>query len=494
MLLKVKQFINTKEGILIIPFWEKARFAAESSFSFLLTPSLQKVIRTSCFEGKEKETFFYCDPKENIILFLGMGKKSELSLETVRRVYSQTLQSISKANPHKKKKIAFLLPDITEIPEVKIAQASLEGLVLTDYRFSKYFIKKPINSSIIEEIHLITKKALDLDSLKKTVLLSLSIHRTRDLVNTNASEVTPQFLADYAHQLSKQYPALKTTVLEEKELKKLKMGLILAVGQGAQVPPNLIMIQYFPRPDQLDHTVLIGKGVCYDTGGLNLKIGKSMETMKSDMAGAAAVMSTMEAAALLNIPVNITALIPAVENSIDAKSYKPGDVYISYNQTSVEILNTDAEGRLILADALAYAADTLAPTRMIDIATLTGAAVVALGDQCSALMSADSLLQDQLLKASDATGEKLWPMPLIKEYLEDLKSTVADIANCGNRSAGAIKAALFLQHFVPKKIPWAHIDIAGPAFLNTSHYYHPSQGTGVGVRLLVNFLQSLCSK
>lgn len=269
-----------------------------------------------------------------------------------------------------------------------------------------------------------------------------------------------------------------------------KMGLLMAVSRGSAVDPAFIILSHTGAPKSKEHTVLVGKGVTYDTGGLNLKPPSSMETMREDMSGAAAVLATVATAAALKLKCNVTAVVPTTENAIGASSYKMGDVYTAYNGTTVEIGNTDAEGRLILADALAYAEKKLKPTRMIDLATLTGSVVIALGDEFAGLFTKDDKLAKTLQQAGKKSQELLWRMPLPKSYFKKLKSNVADLRNIGSRAGGSIQAALFLEHFV-KKTAWAHLDIAGVAFQTSESGYWPKNGVGFGVRLLINFLSSL---
>lgn len=267
------------------------------------------------------------------------------------------------------------------------------------------------------------------------------------------------------------------------------MGLLLAVGRGSDKEPLLTMLTYTGNPKSREHTILIGKGVTYDTGGLNVKPTGSMESMKCDMAGAATVLGVLATVAALGLKLNVTALVPATENAIGSKSFKPGDVYVSHNGKSIEIGNTDAEGRLILADALSYAVKHLKPTRMIDLATLTGAMDVALGSEATGLFSNDDKLAEQLHKAGESTFERVWRMPLFPEYRDQLRSDIADLKNIGTRSGGSITAAYFLKEFVDD-IPWAHLDIASTAYLNESKRYHPKFGTGIGVRLITELLES----
>lgn len=266
------------------------------------------------------------------------------------------------------------------------------------------------------------------------------------------------------------------------------MGLILAVGRGAPHDPCLIQAAYKGNPDSKEHIVIVGKGITYDTGGLSLKPTDGMLSMKCDMAGAAVALGVVKTAAKLGLKVNVTAVTPVAENSIGSKSYKLGDVYRSYSGKTVEINNTDAEGRLVLADALAFVVDKFAPTRIVDLATLTGACVVALGDEIAGLFCDDDLLAEDLLGASDLTDELLCRIPIHMDYMEAYKSEIADLTNSGGREAGAIKGALFLKQFVGD-VPWAHLDIAGPAYLPKPKFYHPMKATGFGVRLLIDFLE-----
>jgi leucyl aminopeptidase len=280
-------------------------------------------------------------------------------------------------------------------------------------------------------------------------------------------------------------------MFDKKRIEKEGMGLLLAVNQGSPREPVFIILEYKGDPRSKDHTVLVGKGVTYDTGGLDLKPSGSMLTMKSDMSGAAIVLGTMLTAVRLELKVNLTIVIAATENCIGSKSYKPGDVFRGYLGKTVEIGNTDAEGRLTLADALAYADANLSPTRMINLATLTGGVVVALGDQITGLMSNNDKLVNQLMKASETAGEPLWRLPLRKEYREFYRSDIADIKNCGSgRAASSITGGLFLEDFVGNT-PWAHFDIAGTAFLPKARGYLPQHASGVAVRTLIDFLESL---
>ena len=250
--------------------------------------------------------------------------------------------------------------------------------------------------------------------------------------------------------------------------------MLLAVGRGSAVDPALIILRYNGNPSSHDWTSLIGKGITYDTGGLNIKPTGSMETMKRDMAGSATVLGVLRAAAELKLPLNLTVTIAATENAVDGKSYKPGDVYTAYNGMTVEIGNTDAEGRLTLADALSYTAKKINPERMITIATLTGAIIVTLGEETTGLMSNDDELALEVMQAGYQCYERAWQLPIFKEYKEQLKSDFADIKNTGGRGAGSITSACFLEEFVEGK-KWAHLDIAGTSYLTKARRYHPKK-------------------
>jgi leucyl aminopeptidase len=286
---------------------------------------------------------------------------------------------------------------------------------------------------------------------------------------------------------------LEIEVHGKKWIENERMGLFLAVAQGAKWEPRFLIARWNGDPDHSEKTVLVGKGITFDTGGLNLKGTDFLKAMKGDMAGAAAVLGVMQAMRDLKLPLNIEAAVPLCENSIGERAYKPEDVFVSRSGISVEIANTDAEGRLILADALDYVREKLAPSRIIDVATLTGAAEVALGSDIAAVFSNTDALVYQLTQAAAHAGEHVWQMPLHAPYLKMLESDVADCKNVGTRSGGAITAALFLQKFV-NDIPWVHFDIAGSAFLKESRKYLGKGATGIPVRTLVEFFESTSMK
>ncbi len=482
-----------KADLLILPFWEGKK-GAESAFKIAQLSALAKLpIQAGDFKGKESEMLFQYPSRfpENRILLLGLGKQKSFSFETVRRSFSSALKA---ARRKKCKSINLLVPEKSEMEEECLACAMSEGLFLANYSFdlSKQKTTTDASEPLVENICFITSDKSSLKEIQKRAKITSAVNYARDLVNGNADDVTAQLLSQKAKELAKDFSSVKTRVLGLKELEKEKAGLILAVNRGAVTDPALILIEYRGDSHSKDLTALVGKGVTFDTGGLNLKPTGSIETMKDDMSGAAAVLGTIRAAASLGLKRNIIGVIPAVENAIGSRSYKPGDVYVSHSGKTVEISNTDAEGRLILADALSYLQKEYTPNRIIDLATLTGSIVVTLGEETTGLFSNNDELAKQLTQAGEKTYERVWRLPLYTEYKEALKSPIADLKNSGGRKAGAITAALFLQDFIKKDQPWAHLDIAGTAYLTeTKKPYHPTSATGVGVRLLIQFLEDL---
>lgn len=476
-----------ESDLLVIPFGtekKKTKKLAElpKGFGELETP-----VNLGDFKGKEGEILFLYPKggKEKRIALLGLGDVEALTHEKYRRAYS----ALAKGSLAKKlTNITLVLPDSLDDTCLR---GIVEGLLSPNYTFDQLKSKNEEEEprSHIQKVHLIGADKKQIELAHHLEEIYEGVYLARDLVNGNADAITPQFLSQVARGFSKEFSNVKTTILEKKQLEKEKLGLLLAVGRGSSVDPALIVVEYKGNSKSKQLTALVGKGVTYDTGGLNLKPTGSMETMKCDMGGAAAVLGTIYAAAKLKLPVNILGVIPTTENSISGSSFKPGDVYTSHSGKTVEIGNTDAEGRLILADAISYTLKHYKPTRMIDLATLTGAIDIALGNEASGLFSNNDKLAAELTQAGDKTFERLWRMPLYDEYREQLKSDIADIKNIGGRSGGSCTAAKFLEEFVGKKLPWAHLDIASTAYYNEAKRYHPKFGSGVGVRLLIEFLR-----
>ncbi|MFY7842435.1 MAG: leucyl aminopeptidase [Rhabdochlamydiaceae bacterium] len=451
-----------------------------SQFAFLNKEDLNG-IHLGDFEGKEGEelVIYPQKEKEKRLFLIGLGEKKGFKKDSLRRILSGCVKKLQK----------FSVQSVNiSFPEPGFFDVILETICLTTYRFDSLKGETLSEVKNIDSICLIGATEEIDPSLQKVIKVCEAVNLSRDLVNGNADDITPQALSDVAKKIAKSHKKLKLTVFDKKRIQKENMGLLLAVNRGSSDEPKLIILEYKGDPKSKKLTALVGKGITYDTGGLNIKVaGSSMETMKSDMSGAAAVLGTMKAISSLDLKVNVVAIIPATDNSIGPHAYKPGDVYKSLSGKTIEISNTDAEGRLILADALTYVQNKYQPDLIVDLATLTGNIVLALGDHLTGLFSNDDQLAKLLVESGDHVGEHLWRMPLVKDYEECLKSSYADLQNSGGRKAGAITAALFLQAFIQKNTPWAHLDIAGTAFRD-SKYYHPTKATGVGVRLLVDFL------
>ncbi len=377
--------------------------------------------------------------------------------------------------------------NIIELAEENYSLPLAEGIILSNYRFNKYFSDISDKDVRLKEIKFVHSRISE-EELQNLEAVVAGVFHARDIVNEPLSYMTANKLSEEAEAIGKLY-GIKTEVLDKKKIESLKMGGILAVNRGSIEPPTFTIMKWEPENAvNRKPYVLVGKGLVFDTGGINLKPSGSLETMKSDKAGGAAVLGTISAIAKAGLPIKVIGLIPATENRPGSNAYVPEDIIKMYDGTTVEVLNTDAEGRLILADALAYA-KKFSPQLVIDLATLTGAAVVAVGEHAVAVMGNDAENISNLKASGFRTWEKLVELPLWDEYGEQLKSTVADMKNIGGKYAGAITAGKFLEHFTG--YDWIHLDIAGPAFSEKNDSYRGIGGTGVGVRLLFAFFNEI---
>lgn len=477
---------RTKSEALLLPFWQGKQ--AEAAFKDkAVLAELKSVLELGDFTGKAEELLCVYSSKrpEKRLLLLGYGDKKNVSPEKIRRTYGQALRLL---NGKKAKTATLVLPDTAglSLNRETLLEAIADGALLANYAFDFHQSQKA--GSLIRSIILQGADSKEAELFKRRAVIASSVYFTRDLVNGNADDVTPSHLVKQAELLAKQHASLRVKVLRRAEIEKEKLGLLAAVGRSSAEEPALILIEYKGDPRSSDLTAIVGKGITYDTGGLCLKPGPSMVTMRDDMAGAAAVLGVLRAAADLKLPKNLIGVIASTENAIGPTSYKTGDVYTGHAGISVEIGDTDAEGRLVLADALSYLQAHYSPQKIIDLATLTGGAIIALGEEVAALCSNDDQLSRQLFEAGERTFERVWRLPLYEEYEELLKSKIADIRNVGPRKASSICGGIFLKRFI-KKAAWAHLDIAGVAFPETLKPYQPSQATGFGVRLLLSFLE-----
>lgn len=450
------------------------------------------VIGKDNFKGKLGDTYIIHThgkiPAEKVLL-IGLGKTKEFNLNKVREVSSKAIRkSISYL---KAKTVSSILhgAGITGLDPVDCAQMMAEGTLIGAYKFSKYKSKKddndyegPSEFNIVE----IDPDKIDKvnEGLRKGTIIAEAVNYARDLVNEPASFVTPSKLAETAQSIS----GIECKLINQDEAEKLGMGAYLAVAKGSSEPPKFIHMTYKPASAS-KKIAIVGKGITFDSGGLDIKPASSMLNMKDDMSGAAAVLGIMNALTKLKPNVEVHGIIASCENMPGSKAYKPGDILKAMNGKTIEVDNTDAEGRLTLADALAYA-ENLKVDQIVDVATLTGACMVALGYLAAGIMGNNQDLIDSLMKSADKGGERLWQLPMYKEYFEGMKSDVADFKNAGARWAGASTAGLFLNEFV-KDTPWAHIDIAGPAFLDKDLKELSKGPSGASVRALINHILSL---
>lgn len=454
---------------------------------------LSDIAAAENFKGKVGEIISLPAAREfnaQRVYLAGVGKKEELSLETLRRSSSAAARRAQNANITN---LHTALPEI-KLPGITlsdIAQAVVEGVSLGTYRFEKYLTPSPDTKPKIANITLVCRNRNEETPLqggmKLGTIFSEATNFARDLVNEPASVKTPEKLAEYAKSFASQN--VHVTIYNKKQLEQMGMEALLAVAKGSSNPPVLIHLHYKKETPKVKTSLcFVGKGITFDSGGLSLKPAEAMETMKIDMSGGAAILGLFKVLEKIGSNMEIHGIIPATENMPGGTATKPGDIAKAYNGKTIEILNTDAEGRLILADALSYAVKQNV-TEIIDMATLTGACVIALGSNISGILSNNKDLLKRLLEASKYTGEKLWELPLEKEYLEQIKSKVADLKNISSvrREAGAIIGGIFLQEFVDNK-PWAHIDIAGPAWTDRDTPLTWNGATGVMVRTLLRYI------
>lgn len=450
------------------------------------------VIQKDKFSAKSKETYLlqtYDKIPARKVLIVGLGDKKNLTADTVREIGAKI---VAKAQSIKAKKICIDLGELN-IDSEQSGYAFALGAIIGEYSFDKYKSEK--NKDKIEELILVEKNKAKFEKLKKGadkgIKIAQAMNFARNLSNEPAQEVTPSKLAEVAKEINekKDTKKLSVKIYEKEEIEKMEMGAFLAVGKGSSQPPKFIHIKYSPAKPK-KKIAIIGKGITFDSGGLDIKPASSMLTMKDDMAGAACVLSIMNILKEFSPNVEVHAIVAACENMPGCSAYKPGDVLVAKNKKTIEIDNTDAEGRLTLADALCFASE-LGVDEIIDIATLTGACMVALGTHAAGIMGNNQKLIDNLIKIGAESGERLWQLPLYDEYKDSLKSDVADIKNSGGRWGGACSAGVFLKEFVKKGIKWAHLDIAGVAFLESPQKELRKGATGAGVRTILNYILSV---
>jgi leucyl aminopeptidase len=483
-----KSLENLSADLLILPICENHDSKKADKWASKFGKSVEHAAED--FKG-EKASTVLCYPTEGKakrLLLLGLGKYESLNTESLRQSVASAVAAIRQTEAVD---IALALPAL-DISAHDTAKAFVEGLKMALYQYNVYKTDPKAAAKAVESLTIWTKEAAKhvKNGADEGAIVADAVCLARDLVNTSPNDKSPTALANLAKDVLEKFD-VDVEIWDKEKITEEKMGGLLAVNMGSKEPPTFTIMEWKPKAAvNANPIVLVGKGVVYDTGGLSLKPTlNSMDHMKCDMAGAAAVIATMRALAQSNVPLHVVGLVPATDNRPGENAYVPGDVITMHNGMTVEVLNTDAEGRLILADALSIA-KAYNPELVVDLATLTGAQVVALGNFVAAVMTnedenAATRLAD-FHAAGRASGDWVAPLPLLPEYAELLKSTVADMKNIGGPMAGTITAGKFLEKFTD--YPWVHVDIAGPAFISAARHYQPAGGTGFGVKLLIELL------
>ncbi len=458
----------------------------------VLGGAITDLITLGDFAGKlEQMTVLYTQgtlPAKRVLV-VGLGERETFSLDVVRRVSAVAAREVARLGVSRYHSVVHGAGS-GGLGAADAAQAVVEGTILGSYRFEQHKTEQAEPLVTLEALTLVEYDESAYAQMQQGArigeVIAEATNLARDLANQPANYMTPTLLAEEAERAA-QDANLRYEVLEEAQMAELGMGALLGVAQGSNEPAKFIILEHNAGRDDLDTYVIVGKGITFDSGGLSIKPSEGMEGMKYDMSGAAVALGVLKAAAMLDLPLHVVGLIPATENLPGGRAYKPGDVLEAMSGLTIEVISTDAEGRLILADALTYAARYV-PKAVVDLATLTGACVIALGHVASGLMGNDKEHLAAIKSASEKSGEKVWELPLFDEYAQQIKSDVADAKNVGGRPAGTITAGLFLKKFA-QDYPWAHLDIAGTATSSKTFGYTVKGCTGHGVRLLVQWLR-----
>jgi leucyl aminopeptidase len=491
----VGDITQLKSDVIILNLFEDApKLGGEiGKVDKALGGAISQLIQKGEIKGKLKEmNILYSlgklpSPKVAII---GLGKKSEINQDKIRVAVAEALKTLRQKSPEKIGSLAHGA-GITGIPLESVGQAICEGALLGTYTFRKHITKTP-DYKEIQQLNILAPENKSASSLEKGcqkgTVISEAVALARDMVNEPANVMTPTKMAEIATRQA-QKNNLEVKVLDREEMRALGMGGLLGVAQGSYQPPKFIVMNYKGRTADDVDIALVGKGITFDSGGISIKPSENMGEMKGDMSGGASVIGAISAIAQLKPKINVAAIIPATENMPSGTAMRPGDIISIMNGKSVEIISTDAEGRLILADAVSYA-NRIGAAKIVDIATLTGACRVALGDICTGVFGNNQELIDRIIAAGKEAGENMWQMPMNEEYKDLNKSDVADIKNTGGRWGGAITGAWFIGEFADKT-PWVHLDIAGTFMTDKDRGYQVKGATGIPVRTLINLVLSL---
>lgn len=475
-----------KKDVIVVGIYEDLRQTRQfQQVNRVLGRILTYAVATKMVTGKEGEVIDLIGKKGARAFVVGLGKRKPLSSESLRKAGAAVAKM---AIAKKLGSITFIVPNEAKKPEHSHALA--EGLVLGSYQFLEF---KSENKDK-EKKAFILESATLVGGIKRSILkgsvFADSVCFARNIENRPGNVATPSHLAEQAQIIAKQ-GGMKITIFDRKEIIERGMGGLAGVAQGSDEPPKFIVMEYWGGGKKQKPKVLVGKGLTFDSGGISIKPAASMDEMKYDMCGSGVVLGIMKSVAILKPKINVIGIIPSTENLCGAKAYKPGDILTAYNGKTIEVLNTDAEGRIILADALAYASKHYDPEFILDFATLTGAVIVALGHVATGILGTNEALLNKVKISSDNTGEKVWELPLWEEYCDQVKSKIADVKNVGAaREAGTIAGAAFLKEFVGDDIPWVHFDIAGTAWGDRDLPYHnKGQATGEVIRLVLDLMK-----
>ncbi|MEE2858330.1 MAG: leucyl aminopeptidase [Candidatus Neomarinimicrobiota bacterium] len=479
-----RPLLDLESDLLLMGFFEGANFnLIQKKLNVDNGNQLKNAFEADAFKG-EKETSMtvYGNTGFKKIHVVGLGEKKDFSLDNMRSIASNLMRFINE----KKIQNVIIDSDSFGLGKNTFAQSCCEGLVLGSYVFDDY---KTDKNKDVKLVDIIFSGKIDSNALKTGQVLGEAVCFSRDLGNHPANILTPTYLAKAAKQIADGNPKMECNIFDGKELKKMGMGAFYGVAQGAKEPAKMIVVKYDGGNKSQKPIALVGKGLTFDSGGISIKPSPKMDEMKFDMCGSATVMGVLKAVSILKPRINIIFAIGSTENMPGSNAQRPGDIVKAYNGKTIEVLNTDAEGRLVLADVLSYVNKQYSPSAIIDFATLTGAVLIALGNRASGVMGNDVALMKEIKKASEITSEKVWELPLWEEYTREIKGKYADIQNIGQgRLAGTITAGAFLKEFVDDT-PWVHMDIAGTAWGPKEPAYQPKVGaTGVAVRLVYQFL------
>lgn len=491
--------MDQKADAIIVNIFEGVEHpvGATGSVDKALGGLITRLIASGEIKGKSKEvTLIHTQGKiaADRVLVMGLGKEKDFKLDDIRSLAAEACQCLRQIGVRKVATILLGRHAGGGIEAGTVVQAMIEGSLLGQYSYRQYMTTPPDHHDIEELIivdHSGDKKAALENGIDRGVIAAEATKLARDMGNEPSNVKTPVRIADQAVEIGRKH-GLSVTVLVKKQITELGMGCLLGVGQGSQHEPRLVVVSYRGDPSTTDAIGLVGKGITFDTGGIDIKPDDGMREMKTDMAGAAAVICAVQAVAQLKPRINVTAVAPLAENMPDGAALKPGDVIKAMNGKTVEIISTDAEGRLLLADGILYARK-LGLSPIIDVATLTGACRIALGTLCCGGFTNNQDLLNEVMEAGKQAGEIVWQFPMFEEYKEGLKSEVADIQNHGGREAGAIVAAQFIGDFA-ESVPWVHLDIAGTARTEKDKGYVQKGSTGSSVRTLINFVMNRAEK